>query len=131
MEIKTFLFSHCPACGSSLPEAFDCSARDDKLRGETGPVFMFGAPLADSLCGACRGSLGVLDAPNPLRERRERLTKRLTVRFSESHWAELCSYAHEEGFDAAMVIRHLVARFVEDRRRVHMAEFNREVLGKP
>jgi hypothetical protein len=62
---------------------------------------------------------------------RARLTKRLTVRFSEEHYNELCAYAHEEGFDAATVIRHLVARFVADRDRTFNARFNREVLDKP
>lgn len=60
-----------------------------------------------------------------------KLTKRLTVRFSERHYVELCAYAHEEGFDAATVIRHLVARFVAERDRTFQEQFNREVLGKP
>lgn len=60
-----------------------------------------------------------------------KLTKRMTIRFSERHFSELCMYAQEEGFDAATVIRHLVARFVADRDRAFQNQFNREVLGKP
>lgn len=65
-----------------------------------------------------------------MRLKRENLTRRLTIRLSERHYVELAAYAHEEGFDAATVIRHLIARFVADRDRAYESQFRREVLEK-
>ncbi|WP_191965683.1 hypothetical protein [Oryzomonas sagensis] len=43
------------------------------------------------------------------------LSKRVTVRFSEQHYDALRAYAEHEGTDPAAIIRHLVARFLNDR----------------
>lgn len=64
-----------------------------------------------------------------VKTKRATLTKRLTVRLSERHYSELCLFALEEGFDPAAVIRHLVARFVQERDRAFNAKFRHEVLG--
>lgn len=63
--------------------------------------------------------------------KKDRLSKRITIRLSERHYDELCCSANEEGTDPAAIFRHPVARFVAHRDHLYESQFRREVLGKP
>ena len=45
------------------------------------------------------------------------LAMRVTFRLDQDRLEELASYAHREGFTVSVIVRHLVSRFLEDRRR--------------
>ncbi len=45
------------------------------------------------------------------------LDTRITVRLSRYHLIELDAVARKEGFSSSQIVRHLVIRYLEDKRR--------------
>jgi hypothetical protein len=52
-----------------------------------------------------------------LRRRKDRLEKKITFRIDENRLEELENFALFEGMPVSFIVRHLVVRFLEDRRR--------------
>jgi polysaccharide deacetylase 2 family uncharacterized protein YibQ len=48
---------------------------------------------------------------------RVRLDRKVTIRIDPDRFDQLEDYARREGFTVSLVVRHLVCRFLEDRRR--------------
>lgn len=47
-----------------------------------------------------------------------RLDRKVTIRIDPDRFDQLEDYARREGFTVSLVVRHLVCRFLEDRRRL-------------
>ncbi len=45
------------------------------------------------------------------------LAMKVSFRLDQDRLEELANYAHREGFTVSVIVRHLVSRFLEDRRR--------------
>ena len=45
------------------------------------------------------------------------LEKRVSIRLDADRFAFLEEYARKEGFNVSLIVRHLVCRFIEDKRR--------------
>jgi hypothetical protein len=48
----------------------------------------------------------------------DKLERKVTVRIDPDRFGQLEAYARREGFTVSLVVRHLVCRFLEDRRRL-------------
>jgi predicted DNA binding CopG/RHH family protein len=52
-----------------------------------------------------------------LKKKRDRLERKITFRIDENRLEELENFAAFEGMPVSFVVRHLVIRFLEDRKR--------------
>ncbi len=52
-----------------------------------------------------------------LNDRNGGLDKKVSFRLDENQFGELLSWARREGFPVSTIVRHLVLRYLDDRRR--------------